>query len=530
MSLMDAALELARSGVPVFPCGPDKAPRVTGGFKSASTDEAIIKGWSWEDGAMIGAAVTPGVIVVDVDPRNGGEDTVTLLKANGKALTPTRLVRTRSGGQHRYYTVPLELELRNTLGPGVDIKKAGKGYVIAPPSEGYRVGVDIDPAPAPEWLLEELRVEARESGNGEAVAPKFWERFEHGTAYGLRALDAELGRMATQHEGGRNHALNRAAFALAQLTAGGELNEEHAKAELERVAVLIGLEPQETAATIESGWAAGEQEPRQAPERELDAERTTPSVLAVDPEAGDPEAEGRFWTNWEVDEPAPPFFLHPVLPKNAYVLVYGATEAAKSMAMVGLLAQGSHHDVRSSVYSLENPPHTDRDRLRRWAPDRDHFRLTNQPLDFNDPRQVEALVRRESDWGDGRGSDVILIDTYSMAFNSRSDDGNAKAIEFARRVRFVMAQVGCSVIVVDHTGFEGDEPRDASAKRQAVDVAILMEKVGEWAKGKSARFTMRNRKSARFANPFRLAGAIKDGRDGALELDWDSDAPGWETP
>jgi hypothetical protein len=526
VSLLDAALELAARGVPVFPCGPDKAPRVAGGFKSASTDEAAIRAMPWEADSMIGASITDGLIVVDVDPRNGGDGTVELLKSTGKVLTPTRLVRTRSGGQHRYYTVPADLELRSTLGPGVDIKKAGKGYVIAPPSDGYELRVDIVPTPAPTWLIEELEV--RRTGHiihGDATGPKFWERFEKGTAYGLAAMERELGRLATQHEGGRNHALNRSAFALAQLAAGGELDDEHARAELERVADLIGLEPDETRATIESGWAAGDQEPRQAPE--LDAERTEPSRVAVDPEAGDPEAEGRFWTDWQVDEPEPPFYLYPVLPKNAYVLVYGATEAAKSMAWVGILAQGSHHDVRSSVYSLENPPHTDRDRLRRWAPASAHFRLTNQPLDFNDPRQVEALVRRESDWGDGRGSDVILIDTYSHAFNSRSDDGNAKAIEFARRVRFVMASVGCSVIVVDHTGFEGDEPRDASAKRQAVDVAILMEKQGEWAKGKAARFTMRNRKSARFANPFRLAGSIKDARGGGLELAWESDAPSW---
>jgi putative DNA primase/helicase len=71
-------------------------------------------------------------------------------------------------------------------------------------------------------------------------------------------MERELGRLATQHEGGRNHALNRSAFALAQLAAGGELDEAHARAELERVAMLIGLEPHETAATIESGWAAGE--------------------------------------------------------------------------------------------------------------------------------------------------------------------------------------------------------------------------------------------------------------------------------
>lgn len=118
------------------------------------------------------------------------------------------------------------------------------------------------------------------------------------------------------------------------------------------------------------------------------------------------------------------------------------------------------------------------------------------------------------------------------AFRSRSDDGNAKAIEFARRVRHVMAEVGCSVIVVDHTGFSGDEPRDASAKRQQVDVAILMTKVGEWAANTPAGFTMTNRKSARFANPFRLSGEIRDTYTDdvrGLDLAWtSSDPPRWE--
>jgi sugar phosphate isomerase/epimerase len=61
-----------------------------------------------------------------------------------------------------------------------------------------------------------------------------------------------------------------------------------------------------------------------------------------------------------------------------------------------------------------------------------------------------------------------VIDTYSHAFNSRSEDGNAKAIEFARRIRHLMHEVGCSVVLLDHTGYQQtDEPRDASAKRQA---------------------------------------------------------------
>ena len=310
------------------------------------------------------------------------------------------------------------------------------------------------------------------------------------------------------------------------MAAGGELDATHAGESLLEVALRIGLEPDEAGKTIESGWKSGKAEPRQAPETERELPTTRPPAETV---LGDAEPEGRFWVDWSVDEPELPFYCHPLLPKNAYVMVYGATEASKSMAWVGLLCAGSHHGYRSSVYSLENPPATDRDRLRRWGPERSNFRLTNEPIDFNDARQVEGLVRREKDWGDGRGTDVILLDTYSHAFNSRSEDGNAKAIEFARRVRWVMHEVGCSVVLIDHTGYaQEDEPRDASAKRQQVDVAILMKKAGEWRPGQPARFTMTNKKAARFANPFFLNGEIRDTKDRGLELGWQANAPRWE--
>jgi hypothetical protein len=339
----------------------------------------------------------------------------------------------------------------------------------------------------------------------------------------MAAMEREMGRLITAREGGRNDALNKAAFALAQLAAGGELSRKAALEAMTEAAPRIGLDFHECRATIESGWKAGLREPRQAPPPH---ERMNIEELAAQPTA-EPVPEDRFWVDWNVDEPEPPFYCHPLLPKNAYVLVYGATEAAKSMTWLGLLCAGSHRGIRSSFYSLENPPHTDRQRLRRWSPDPACFRLTNEPIDFNDPRQVEALIKREVEWE----TDVVLIDTYSHAFSSRSEDGNAKAIAFARCVRHVMHEVGCSIVVIDHTGFEGDEPRDASAKRQQVDVAVLMKKAGEWRPGQPARFTAKNMKAARFANPFYLTGEIRDtkGDVRGLELGWMGDAPRWDT-
>lgn len=511
--LTDAALKLARLGNPVFPCHPDKKPMTPNGFKDATTDEARIRGWDWS--GMIGATLPPGVIVVDVDPRNGGDDTMEALAQDGCALPETRLVRTGGRGWHHYLGVPEGLDLRGKLGAGVDIKKPGKGYVIVPPSPGYTYAFDAPIADAPQWLLDALVVEYT-ADPGEASDPKFFSH-EDGTAYGLAALEREVGGLATAPEGGRNDALNRAAFSLAQLVAGGELDHARVFDDLKTVAGRIGLEDTEAMNTIMSGFEAGMGEPRQAPE--VGADEATPDAT------GD---ESRMWLDWSVEEDEPPFILHPVLPANAYVLVYGATEAAKSMTWVGLLSQASHRGYRSSIYSLENPAQTDRSRLRRWAPDPSNLRITNNPLDLNDQRQMRALIDREKEWR----TDIILIDTYSHAFRSRSDDGNAKAIEFARRVRHVMAEVGCSVIVVDHTGFSGDEPRDASAKRQQVDVAILMTKVGEWAANTPAGFTMTNRKSARFANPFRLSGEIRDTYTDdvrGLDLAWTSSGPPrWE--
>jgi hypothetical protein len=529
--LREAALDLAASGVAVFPCGPDKAPRTPRGFHDATTDAEVIGRLDWNGGGMIGAAIAPGVVVVDVDPRNGGNETMNLLFEQGREIPDTAIVRTGGGGFHYYLAVPEGLKLRGSLGPGVDIKRSGKGYVVTPPSPGYEAVNALAPAPAPAWLLEELAVPDAPVGTDEPSEPKFFD-WESGTPYGVAALEREAGRLAMAEEGGRNDALNRAAFGLAQLVAGGELSEARALDALEAGAERLGLEDAEARATIKSGWMAGEAEPRQAPPLEPKASfgEFVPTPLGDHrPEpTPDAESEGRFWVDWNVDEPALPFYCYPLLPRNAYVLVYGATEASKSMAWVGLLCQGSHRDVRSSVYSLENPPATDRDRLRRWKPEPSNFRLTNEPIDFNDARQVANLVRRESDWGDGRGSDVVVIDTYSHAFNSRSDDGNAKAIEFARVVRHVMAAVGCSVVVIDHTGYaQEDEPRDASAKRQQVDVALLMKKAGEWRPGAPSRFTITNKKAARFANPCFLTGAIADTDNRGLDLQWVGEGPRW---
>jgi len=135
-----AAHAYADRGWPVFPCVPnEKNPLVGGGFKSATTSRAQIEQWwtRWPD-ANIGIATgqASGLAVVDMDPRNGGAETLAeWTQKHGR--TPTLTAMTAGGGAHAYYAMGPEIVgLRGAngfIGDGVDLKADG-GYVIAPPS------------------------------------------------------------------------------------------------------------------------------------------------------------------------------------------------------------------------------------------------------------------------------------------------------------------------------------------------------------------------------------------------------------
>ena len=82
------------------------------------------------------------------------------------------------------------------------------------------------------------------------------------TGYGRRALEAELEVLLRAQPGERNEALNRSVFRLAQLVAGGQLTASRVESSARQAALMLGLEPVETAATIRSALAAGSRFPR----------------------------------------------------------------------------------------------------------------------------------------------------------------------------------------------------------------------------------------------------------------------------
>jgi putative DNA primase/helicase len=136
------------------------------GFKNASTDSAKIK--RWIDGPYnigITTGRISGIVVIDVDPRHGGDESLARLEAEYGPLPLTWRALTGGGGEHVSFRYPARhIPTRTSpFARGIDIKGDG-GYIIAPRSRQisgryYEWSVDHHPestelAAMPAWLVE----------------------------------------------------------------------------------------------------------------------------------------------------------------------------------------------------------------------------------------------------------------------------------------------------------------------------------------------------------------------------------------
>ncbi|MFW6028729.1 MAG: phage/plasmid primase, P4 family [Halanaerobiales bacterium] len=137
-----------------------------------------LKKW-WTEWPDAGLAIVTGkisnIIVLDIDPRHGGDETIM-----GKELPSTVTVNTGGGGRHYYYKYPNKLErVNNFIGgnvglPGVDLRGDG-GFIYAPPSlhhsgqvYSFEKNLAFDQqelAEVPQWLMEVIEIENQNKKN-----------------------------------------------------------------------------------------------------------------------------------------------------------------------------------------------------------------------------------------------------------------------------------------------------------------------------------------------------------------------------
>jgi len=190
---------------------------------------------------MIGAPVPQTLIVVDIDPRNGGS--IDALEALCVPLpdTLTAWSGRGDGGRHLYFLRPAGVFTSTSLPAGIDLK--ANGYCILPPSihpasgEPYRWDIH-EPAALPLPLLRLLRPPERRSG---APPGDVGAKGEPLVRYVLRL-----------NEGNRNNGLYWAAC-----TAHDDGILDAIREDLVRAAVSIGLAEREARRTINSAARKG---------------------------------------------------------------------------------------------------------------------------------------------------------------------------------------------------------------------------------------------------------------------------------
>lgn len=133
------------------------------GQDDASIDTDTIKSW-WDkyQQANIAVFLAPSKLVgIDIDPRNGGFQSIDELEAQYGNLVSELLQYSGGGGEHRIFQRPDHLNLPGTLGKGIDVKV--NGYLMMEPSNHISGGeysweASSDPregnvaSPMPDWI------------------------------------------------------------------------------------------------------------------------------------------------------------------------------------------------------------------------------------------------------------------------------------------------------------------------------------------------------------------------------------------
>jgi len=247
--LRATAIAYTQNGWHVFPLAAKRRPLVRWGTRATRDPRQIEQWWRRWPEAWIGLATGPsGLLVVDLDGTGAARRWQTMRPTS----VPTTAVRTPRGW-HLYFAGDGPTSV-GVIASGVDTRGRG-GFVIAPPSPGYRWHDGYSAlAPVPSWLQSMAYPGPLHLIERHTVA-------KITTPYVAAAVVRETAAVREAANGTRNTRLNRAAANLAQLL-GPRLDEATLRRALMAAASDAGLSDREAFATIASGVRWGRAHPR----------------------------------------------------------------------------------------------------------------------------------------------------------------------------------------------------------------------------------------------------------------------------
>lgn len=321
---------------------------------------------------------------------------------------------------------------------------------------------------------------------------------ERASRYAIKALTSECENVAAAPEGERNHTLNRAAFSISQLVAGGYLPHEDAWQALHTAARQAGLPDWEIDGTLKSGFRAGTQAPRIVEDKPLE----TPAVTTLTEQA---DAEGvdlstiirdKFpiidWHDlWTTEDEEEEWIIEPLLPARRLVALFSAPKVGKSLLMLEIaaaVARGTEalgttpsRPRRVLYVDFENDPRGDvRTRLKAMGlgpDDLENLKYLSYPtlakLDTRAGAQELLAIVQE------HGCEVVVIDTISRAVGGEENE-NDTWLAFYRNTGLTLKQAQVACIRLDHTGKDHDKGmRGGSAKYGDVDAVWKLTRIDD---------------------------------------------------
>ena len=264
-----------------------KHPSILAWQKDASSDVDIVTNWmDRRPVANVGIAMggEERLIAIDIDGAIGMECLLDLQREH-EQLPKTMTAVTGSGGRHYIFRCPDEWDMGriknlSKIRPGVDVRAEG-GQIVVWPSRHksghmYEWAQPIHPpVPMPRWLYDvvcagtpaptltavpDIKPELPKLDGGHK--PR-----KHESIYVASAIIKTTDAILAAREGTRNSTLNREAYSLLGLAAGGYLTQAEAEHHLASAARSIGLGEAEIAATLRSAWEAAQRSPRTITDR-----------------------------------------------------------------------------------------------------------------------------------------------------------------------------------------------------------------------------------------------------------------------
>lgn len=489
----------------------------------------------YNPGANIGirTGTASGIFVLDVDPDNGGNAALdAMLKANGP-LPRTFTVRTGSGGRHYYFTLPAfkvtngaNRLLVTEYGPGLDIRGEG-GQVVAPPSVSakgdYVVLDDADPVSAPAWLLELLQatvdtMPAMDSPVVEdlpTIADLSARDADRVQRYAERVLDQELTEYLEAPPGSGNAALFQSACSMLEIAQSpwntvttGDVWAKLERARMQRADTHPaggGQDPAEFSATWESARTRVIGQGRALPPDPNAGVAFDPSLFLAEGETlTAPPPATREEAMSLVDQmeamlldaddlanmPAPKPLVRGLLDQDTGAWLIGAPGSFKSFVALDLAGhigtgrtwQGHEVTQGEVIYLAAEGARGMTLRTRAWREvygPMTGVKFLTLPLQYAGEygkasvewETLMALVRR-------RQPIMVVIDTQARVTAGMNENDNGEMGAFARAVTQMQAAAGgACVLVVHHTGRNGQDARGASAIDGAQDTELKVERL-----------------------------------------------------